>query len=230
VYFPTCTGAMFGAEGTGPGVQAAVEELCRKAGVSLRVPDGVDGLCCGTPWRSKGLSGGYDVMRQQVVPALRTATEDGRLPVVCDAASCTEGLARMLAERAPDLRVMDSVSFARTELLPRLPAPRREGTLVLHPTCASAQLGLDEDLRAVAEAVADEVVVPLAWGCCGFAGDRGLLHPELTASATQAEAAEVRATAATEYASCNRTCEVAMTRATGFGYQHVLEIVAARTR
>ena len=45
-------------------------------------------------------------------------------------------------------------------------------------------------------AVAAEVTVPVDWGCCGFAGDRGLLHPELTASATAREAAEVAASAA----------------------------------
>ncbi len=34
---------------------------------------------------------------------------------------------------------------------------------------------------------------PDDWGCCAFAGDRGMLHPELTASATAAEAAGRRA-------------------------------------
>ena len=33
--------------------------------------------------------------------------------------------------------------------------------------------------------------MPDAVGCCGFAGDRGMLHPELTASASSEEAAEV---------------------------------------
>lgn len=57
-----------------------------------------------------------------------------------------------------------------------------------------------------------------------FAGDRGLLHPELTASATAAEAASVPV--ATAYASLNRTCELGMTRATGRSYRHVLELLA----
>ena len=35
------------------------------------------------------------------------------------------------------------------------------------------------------------VEVPENWGCCAFAGDRGMLHPELTASATAKQAAEV---------------------------------------
>ena len=58
-----------------------------------------------------------------------------------------------------------------------------------------------------------------------WTGDRGMLHPELTASATAAEAAQVRARGAVEHVSCNRTCEIGMTRATGAQYQHVLELV-----
>jgi len=78
--------------------------------------------------------------------------------------------------------------------------------------------------------VAEEVLVPDEWTCCAFAGDRGMLHPELTASATAAEAAEVRASGADAYASLNRTCDLGMTRATGQTYQHVLELLEKVTR
>ena len=57
-----------------------------------------------------------------------------------------------------------------------------------------------------------------------------MLHPELTASATAAEAAEVRALGADAHASCNRTCELGMTRATGQDYRHVLELLEEATR
>ena len=70
-------------------------------------------------------------------------------------------------------------------------------------------------------------MVPDDWGCCAFAGDRGLLHPELTAAATAPEAAELRGRDFTAYASVNRTCELGMTRATGRSYRHVLEVLAA---
>ena len=53
------------------------------------------------------------------------------------------------------------------------------------------------------------------WGCCGYAGDRGMLHPELTASATAAEAAEVAQRETDWYVSSNRTCELGMQAATG---------------
>ena len=79
----------------------------------------------------------------------------------------------------------------------------------------------------MAAAAADEVVVPDDWGCCAFAGDRGMLHPELTASRHRARGGGGRARNDFDaYASVNRTCELGMTRATGQPYRHVLEVLA----
>ena len=104
------------------------------------------------------------------------------------------------------------------------------GSLALHHTCSSTQLGTNAAATVVAAAIAGEVTVPVSWGCCAFAGDRGLLHPELTASATAREAAEVTSREHDAYASVNRTCEIGMSRATGQGYVHLLELLEQVTR
>lgn len=92
------------------------------------------------------------------------------------------------------------------------------------------QLGLNDHMLTIARAMSDDVVVPAAWGCCGFAGDRGMLHPELTASATAAEAEELGRREYAAYASANRTCELGMERATGKPWVHVVELLALATR
>ncbi len=117
------------------------------------------------------------------------------------------------------------MTFVAEQVLPRLQLSRKVPALALHPTCSSTRMGMNDTLREVAGAVADTVTVPDSWGCCGFAGDRGLLHPELTASATAAQSAELAAGTFGAFASCNRTCELGMNRATGKQYQHVVELV-----
>jgi D-lactate dehydrogenase len=223
---------MFGPSEAGPGVRESFTQICRRAGITLHHPAELPDLCCGTPWRSKGMTEGYAVMAGRVLPALWAASRQGELPVVCDAASCTEGLRQMLesAVAAPSgqyasLRIVDAVAFVEQQVLPRLSVTRKVPALALHPTCSSTRMGMNDSLRGVAEAVADSVTVPDAWGCCGFAGDRGMLHPELTESATRAQAAELATGSFDAFASCNRTCELGMTRATGAQYQHVLELV-----
>jgi D-lactate dehydrogenase len=232
VYFPACISAMFGPAGEGsergPGVRDAFVALCERAGVEVRIPDGIGSLCCGTPWKSKGLGDGYAAMRAKVLPALRAATDGGALTVVVDAASCTEGLIRLLGDEG--IAVMDAVAFVDSTVLPALPAARKVSSVVVHPTCSSTQLGLNPAVLRVAAAAAEEVVQPDDWSCCAFAGDRGLLHPELTATATAPEARSVEEHPAAAYASVNRTCELGMTRATGHPYRHLLEVLEAATR
>ncbi len=226
VFFAACVGTMFGG-----GVTAAVRRLCDRAGVRLRTPQDPDGLCCGTPWKSKGHLDGYARMSERVRAAVLAATEGGRLPLVVDASSCAEGLIEMLA--GSGIEVRDVTEFVAESVLPGLRITSPPPAVVVHPTCSSTAVGSTAALVKVAEFVTDNVTVPGSWGCCGFAGDRGLLHPELTASATEPEAAEVAALATpagTAYVSSNRTCEIGMTRATGEDYRHVLEVLDDATR
>ncbi len=226
VYLPSCLNTLFAPASGGVGVLEALRALAGRAGVQLLVPDGIDGLCCGTPWSSKGLPSGHQAMRDRVLAALAQAGTNGDVPVITDGASCAEGFDGALGSVA----VTDAVSYVADALLPRLTVTRRLGSLAVHPTCSSTRMGTNAALLSIASAIADEVVVPEDWGCCGFAGDRGMLHPELTASATAREAAALRGRAFDAYASVNRTCEIGMTRATGAPYRHVLELLDEATR
>jgi len=233
VYFAACIGTMFGPAAGASGVTSAFLSLCERAGVSIVVPDGIASMCCGTPWKSKGLSDGWEEMRERVLPALWEASDHGRIPVVCDAASCTEGIEKLIGsgdERFPGLRIVDAVEFVDERILATLAVTAPIGSLALHPTCSSTQLGTNDALSRIAGAIAAEVVVPDDWGCCAFAGDRGMLHPQLTASATAREAAAVTSRDFDAYASTNRTCELGLTRATGHEYEHLLETLERATR
>ncbi|MFE7418428.1 FAD-binding and (Fe-S)-binding domain-containing protein [Rhodococcus sp. NPDC057529] len=226
VFFSACIGSIFGpADGPG-GVAQAFLALCDRAGVQVAVPEVINGMCCGTPWKSKGMTDGYSIMTERVRPVLHAASRSGTIPIVCDATSCTEGLERI----AQGLPIIDAVAFVDQAVLPRLTVSTRLKSLALHPTCSSTRLGTNDALGRIATAIADTVVVPDGWGCCAFAGDRGLLHPELTASATRAESDSLSGEHFSAYASANRTCEIGMTRATGKTYHHILELLEHATR
>ena len=105
IIFPSCTGTMFGPAEAAPGhpgqgATAALLALADRAGVAVAVPTGIGAACCGTPWKSKGFTDGYRSMADRTIGMLRTATDDGRLPVIVDASSCSEGLAVTLAGAA----------------------------------------------------------------------------------------------------------------------------------
>lgn len=164
-------------------------------------------------------------------------SEEGKLPVIIDAASCTgaiadpaEGvLSEENAERVGTLEIVDSVAWA-LRLMPKLELSGKVVSATVHPTCATRRLGLAGPLRALAEALAEEVFVAPSATCCGFAGDRGITHPELTASATRPQAEELDGRRFDAYLASNRTCEIAMTRATGAPYESPLILLERLSR
>ena len=207
---------------------------CAGRGFSVRLPEGIDGLCCGMAFASKGYPDAARAAARRTAEALWRASSGGRLPVVTDASPCAGTLSDLVAEALKEsgreVRMLDFPSFWAREVLPGLgDAPRRKGTAILHPTCTLIKSGGVADLLAVARAHAEKVEVPLFAECCGFAGDRGFLVPELTASATAVEAAEVRRILEREpdagcYSTC-RTCEIGMSRAVGRPFRSVLHLV-----
>jgi D-lactate dehydrogenase len=240
VYFPTCIDRAIGPlpgepRDASPG--RALAALAARAGVRLVVPRDAAGLCCGVPFSSKGFDAAHSLAASRLVDHLWSWSHAGRLPIVIDTSPCVYGLLAsgdcLPAEaraRLAALRVTDAVAFAHDVLLPRLTIRRRARRVVLHPVCSIVKMGLAPALEAVARAAADEVVVPQSAGCCGFAGDRGLLVPELTAAATRALAAEVRAIDADGWYATSRTCEIGLTRATGRTYRSVLYLLEEATR
>jgi D-lactate dehydrogenase len=177
-------------------------------------------------------------MATRTVEELWRWTDGGTLPVVSDASSCTLGLGteattalgEEVRERHAKLEILDSVEWLE-RLLPQLEMHHRLGRVAVHPTCATRHLGLTRRLEALAAALADEVVVPVSATCCGFAGDRGMSHPELTASATAPEARELAERGPFDaHVSTNRTCEIGLERATGEHFGSVVLALEQATR
>jgi D-lactate dehydrogenase len=200
-----------------------------RAGMPVWIPDDVAGRCCSVPWTSKGYSEGARVMANRTVDALWRWSGEGELPVVIDASSCSLGLASEVAdslteenrERHRKLEILDSIAWAM-RLLPKLSITAKLGSAALHPTCSTRHAGLERQLREIAGEMAEEVVQPIRATCCGMAGDRGLLHPELTAAATAEEAAELAGSKHDAYLCSNRTCEIGLQQAIGAAYESFL--------
>ncbi|RMF09342.1 MAG: hypothetical protein D6762_03930, partial [Candidatus Neomarinimicrobiota bacterium] len=108
------------------------------------------------------------------------------------------------------------------------PLPRK---VALHPTCSTQKFGQVDLMVALARHCAREVVLPPEYGCCGMAGDRGLLHPGLTRSGTEREARALREEPDVSVGlSSSRTCEEGLSRATGLEYTSILRLVADYVR
>ncbi len=239
VYFPSCISRTIGAlpgEDTELSQAEAFVTVAARAGVGLRIPEGLAGTCCGMPYSSKGFPQAHAIAANAAIEKLWEWSSHGELPIVIDTSPCTyslrsgDGLTAENRERLARMRVVDAIEYFPQAVLPSLDVKRRAAQVTLHPVCSVVKMGLTPQLTGIARACSDSVFIPPSTGCCGFAGDRGWLVPELTASATQDAAEEVRETPSDGYYSSSRTCEVGMSRATGFTYRSWIHLVEWATR
>jgi D-lactate dehydrogenase len=231
IYLPSCINRIFGSpRGTParPSVPYALVAVSQRAGVPLWIPDDVGGHCCGLPWSSKGYERGHEAMAAKTAASLRRWVGDSGLPVVIDATSCAHGLIE--DGGAGDVEILDSIAWVHDHLLHRLEIRRKLAGVAVHPTCSTRHLELSGKLSTIASALADEVTVPVATGCCGMAGDRGWLYPELPASALRDVAAELEGRSFDACISSNRTCEIAIQQVTGRPYASFVLALEELTR
>ena len=165
-------------------------------------PDGLSGLCCGMPFASKAFPDAAHVAASRTAEALWAASREGRDPVVTDASPCAgylqQDAQRILAESGRALRILDFTAFWAREVLPAVGAvPEAAGN-----RRAPSHLHAREDGRPARPPARGAGPPRARWSfpksaeCCGFAGDRGFLVPELTRAPRPREAAEVRETLA----------------------------------
>ncbi len=240
VYFPACISRTMGAlpgESDETSLMEAFVTVAKRAGAPVFIPEDVEGVCCGVPFSSKGYTEANAFAANRAIERFWAWSDEGRLPVVVDTSPCTYGVKGSRPSLTPEnqarfdrLTILDGVAFTHDTLLPKLTAKRKSGPIALHPVCSLTKMNLGAKLEGIARFCSDDVTVPLTAGCCAFAGDRGFLHPELTASATKHEAAEVKAKGCVEHLSSSRTCEIGMTRATGEVYRSYMFLLERVTR
>ena len=228
IYFPSCATRVMGA---GPNaedkrsVMAVMFSVLNKAGYKVTVPNDVENQCCGMAFESKGQ---FDVAHQKAINLngiLLAASDNGRIPIVCDVSPC---LLRMKESLDPRLALHEQVGFVTTYVMPNLTVKEKLGKIALHVTCSTTRMGLADSFVQLAHQLADEVVIPPDITCCGFAGDKGFSTPELNASALKTLAKAVEGCEAGY--SNSRTCEIGLTEHSGIEYQSIVYLVDQLTQ
>jgi D-lactate dehydrogenase len=228
VYLPSCVSRTMGPARGDPDQEvlpSKTEGLLRKAGWRVVYPKNLSNLCCGQPFESKGLAETADAKAQEVGEALREASEDGRLPIVCDTSPCSYRLKQALPKRP---RPLDIVEFIHDKLMDRLRFAKRPEAVAVHLTCSGRKMGLESKLRAIAEACAETAVLPASVLCCGWAGDKGFTTPELNAHALRSLKDSLPQGCTAGY-SHSRTCEIGLSMHAGVPYQSIVYLVDSCT-
>ena len=223
VYFPSCLNQMMGPSPKDP-VRPLVEEtveLLKKAGYEVLFPERMDQLCCGTIWESKGLPEIADRKVHELEEALWTASCEGRYPVLCDQSPCLHRMRQHIRK----IHLYEPAEFILKFLTDRLDFHPVEEPVSVHITCSMRLMGLGDALTQLARRCSTKVTVPDGVGCCAFAGDKGMTHPELNAWALRKLRPALEASLVREGFSNSRTCEIGLSLHGGVPYRSIVYLV-----
>uniref|UniRef100_A0A486XLA3 D-lactate dehydrogenase (cytochrome) n=1 Tax=Rheinheimera sp. BAL341 TaxID=1708203 RepID=A0A486XLA3_9GAMM len=223
IYLASCSGRVMGPAANSKdkrSLQQVSISLLQKAGYQLILPDGISKQCCGMPFQSKGQFAAAELKQRELEQWLLKLTNNGAIAIFSDTSPCSLTLRGKLD---PRLKIYDSVDFFHDKVLPKLNITPLNEPVALHVTCSASQLGQAEKLQRLLSACSNQVVVPEGISCCGFAGDKGFLLPELNASALSGLKPQV--STCSQGVSTSRSCEIGLSRHSGIEYQHLVYLL-----
>lgn len=228
LYFPGCANRIFAAERQARDkrdLPTVLVKVLARAGYRMLVPENLTELCCGQPWESKGWRDLASGKRTQTIQHLRRAMSDQPMMVITDASPC----ALQLQAGQLEFELFELAEFLYQKALPKLTVRKLTEPVLLHITCSTKRRGSAEQLLALTKACAESVVVPAGIECCGFAGDKGFILPELNANALKTLKRQAPLGCQRGYSN-SRTCEIGLTEHSGLPYQSVLYLLEEVSR
>jgi D-lactate dehydrogenase len=172
---------------------------------------------------SKGFFEIGESKREELLSSLRDASQNGRFPVVVDTSPCAQRLME-LGVGSRGFEVFELPRFITSFVVPRVKFNKVRAPVSLHVPCSVKGKSEERELLGLAKLCADDVFIPNSIPCCGFAGDRGFSHPELTASALVTLNREIPANCVSGF-STSRTCEIGVSLHSDVSYQSIAFLV-----
>ncbi len=224
VYFPSCINRSMGKNSFQKEddlqLTALTHRLLIRAGFSIIYPEALDSLCCGMPFSSKGFVATNHDKSEALEKALLKASENGKYPILYDMSPC---FYHSKAELSNVLKIVDPIEFMLDFIMPLLTVKNKKESVTVFPVCSVKKIGKMEQLMALSQLCAHQVIM-IDSNCCGFAGDRGFLIPELNEHGLRDLKQQIPSHCNVGY-STSRTCEIGLERMSGIDFKSIFYLI-----
>ncbi len=191
IYYPSCISRTIGADSKDQSLIDVMGQIAELSKVKLIIPSNIDNSCCSTPFSSKGFHDSGIGMFERTINLLFEASVGGKIPIVVDTSPCTykflhpsDDISKESHKKWKKLKFIDLIPFldSLTKDWNHKPLDRE---IILHPTCSTQKMKHIQIMESLAKRCVSKVTIPENTNCCGFAGDRGLVVPQLTKNAVR---------------------------------------------
>ncbi|SFC72042.1 FAD-binding and (Fe-S)-binding domain-containing protein [Pseudoalteromonas denitrificans] len=230
IYIPSCGGRTFAQDKNAEDQRAlfeVVSSIFKKAGFEILIPKNINDLCCGMPWASKGDQNTANNTAHALISSIYPLTNNGKTPIIMDASPCTLALDNYSFDNMP-IKTFEVTDFIDKFILKHLKITPQLAPITLHISCSSKRQNIEHSIINLAQACANEVLIPSDINCCGFAGDKGFFLPQLNENALrplEPQLKQCKTGKITEGYSNSRTCEIGLTKATNIPYQSIVYLL-----
>ncbi len=227
VYFPSCITRSMGVSkdySEEKELTLLTVQLLERAGYQIIYPDKMNSLCCGMAFLSKGFIEAGENASKNLEAALYEASDGCRYPILCDMSPC---LYTMRSNMGDKFHLYEPAEFIDKFLLNKLNIKKLERKVAVFSVCSAKKMEVDTILEKIANKCASEVVV-IDSNCCGFAGDRGFILPELNRHGLRN--LREQSAGCTEGYATSRTCEIGLSEHSGITYKSILYLLEEASR
>ena len=229
VYFPSCINRSMGKNSFQAEddlqVTALTHQLLIRAGFSIIYPEVLETHCCGMPFSSKGFADANHAQSQALETSLLKASENGKYPVLYDMSPC---FYHSKEEFSKVLQIVDPIEFMLDFVMPLLEVKNKKESVAVYPVCSVKKIGKMDQLIALSHLCASQVTM-IDSNCCGFAGDRGFLVPELNEHGLRDLKEQIPSNCEVGY-STSRTCEIGLEKMSGIDFKSIFYLIEEVTR
>jgi glycerol-3-phosphate dehydrogenase subunit C len=229
VYFPSCINRSMGKNSFQNAddlqLTALTHQLLIRAGFTIIYPEAMDNLCCGMPFSSKGFVEANHTLSNALEAVLLKASKNGKYPVLYDMSPC---FYHSKEEFSKALKIVDPIEFMLDFVMPHLEVKNKKDTIAVFPVCSIKKIGKIDQLIALSQLCAQNVTM-IESNCCGFAGDRGFLMPELNNHGLKDLKHQIPTNCKEGY-STSRTCEIGLENVSGIDFKSIFYLIEEVTR
>jgi len=230
VYFPSCINRTMGTSKKEGKQDLDLKDLTvlllERAGYEVLYPENINNQCCGMPFSSKGFKEEGKQKSMALEAALLEASKQGTYPILFDMSPCYYTYHENQGTSA--FQYYDPIEFMLDQVIPTLPITNPKEEIAIFPVCSVKKLGLEPKLIELANRCTKQVNY-IDSNCCGFAGDRGFIQPELNQHGNKNLKKQIPSTCSDGF-STSRTCEIGLTEYSDLSFKSIFYLVEEVTR
>jgi D-lactate dehydrogenase len=177
LYIPACTSRLMGGGEERDLVNQHIY-VAERIGINIKIPNEIYGKCCGLSFSSKGFKNQSEKIEKDFIEFIKSETNNFEIPVLIDSSSCYYHL----LQNNKGINLLDTLGFIELHLEKIKLEFKNIPIFNFFPNCSIKVKNDIDKISRIIHYLSPESKILDSPYCCGSAGDKGIVFPEIVSS------------------------------------------------